>query len=84
MMELGTHLIADICNRLKIGLTEMEARYAAIRPFHRTAIAENRSAEMPDVQSRDVLMHIAPAGRDQRTFTCPVCEYSESIVVKFD
>jgi len=32
------------------------------------------------------LMHIVPdrPGRDQRTFTCPVCEYSESIVVKFD
>ena len=27
---------------------------------------------------------IRMGGRDQRTFTCPVCEYSESIVVKFD
>ena len=31
------------------------------------------------------LMYIAPEepGRDRRTFTCPVCEYSESVVVKF-
>jgi hypothetical protein len=32
----------------------MEAHYESVRPFHRTAIAENRSAEMPYVQSWDV------------------------------
>jgi len=32
------------------------------------------------------LMHIMPDDprRDIRTFTCPVCEYSESIVVRFE
>ena len=47
-------LIADIGARRKIALTEMETRYETIGPFHRTAIAENRSAEMPDVQSWNV------------------------------
>jgi transcription elongation factor Elf1 len=30
------------------------------------------------------LMHIVPEepGCDRRTFTCPVCEYSESVVAK--
>ena len=30
------------------------------------------------------LMHIVPEEPgDRRTFTCPVCEYSESVVAKF-
>ena len=46
-------------------------------------LQEVERPECPLCKTGMWLMHIVPEepGSDRRTFTCPVCEYSESVVV---